>query len=46
MGEFVEERQIIGEYQDIIEVDHDVAFIDHVLEYVVHECLECGRGIA
>jgi hypothetical protein len=35
---------VLGEDQDVIEVDHD-AGVQEVSENVVHHCLECGRGI-
>ena len=32
--------------EDVIHIDNNPPFIDKVLEYVVHHCLECGQGIA
>lgn len=37
--------EILGENEDIIEVDSDFALSDQVLEYVVHHPLEGGWGI-
>ena len=33
---------VIGEYEDVIEVDSDFAEYDEVLEDVVHESRECA----
>ena len=46
MGKFVKVRRVIGKYQDVIQVHHNMSFIDHVGENIVHECLESGWGIA
>ncbi|KAF8232114.1 hypothetical protein L208DRAFT_1273623, partial [Tricholoma matsutake] len=34
---------ILGEYQDVIHVNHEPSFSDHVAEYLVHHCLEGRR---
>ena len=36
---------VIGEYEDIVEVDGDFAEYDEVLKDVIHECRECAGRI-
>ncbi|KAF8240201.1 hypothetical protein L208DRAFT_1234020, partial [Tricholoma matsutake] len=31
---------VLGEYQDVIHVNYEPSFSDHVTEYLVHHCLE------
>ena len=33
-------------YQDVVHIDSELSRVDLVFEDVVHEALECGRGIA
>ena len=30
---------------DVIDEDGDVSFSNEISEYMVHHCLECGRGV-
>ena len=34
-----------GEYEEIIHVDNEPSFSNHILEEVIHKMLECGRGV-
>ena len=34
-----------GEYKEVIHVDDEPSFNNHVSEEVIHEVLECGRGV-
>ena len=36
---------VVGEYEDVIEIDSDFAEYDEVLEDVVHECRECAGQV-
>ena len=36
---------IKGEYEEIVHVDDKPSFSNHVSEGIVHETLECGRGV-
>ena len=36
---------IRGEYKEVVHVDDEPSFNDHVSEGVIHEALECGRGV-
>ena len=40
MGGFIR-----GEYEEIIHVNDKPSFSDHILKEVIHEMLECGRGV-
>ena len=35
-----------GGDEEVVHIDDEPSFSDHVLEGVIHESLECGRGIA
>ena len=37
---------IRGGNEEVIHIDDEPSFSDHVSEQVVHESLECGRGVA
>ena len=34
-----------GEYKEVIYVDNKPSLSDHVSEGVIHEALECGKGV-
>ena len=34
-----------GEYEEIIHVDDKPSFSNHVMKGVIHEALECGKGV-
>ena len=34
-----------GVYDNVIDIDRDMSFCDEISEYMIHHCLECGRGI-
>ena len=36
---------IRGEYKEVIHVDDKPSFSDHILEGVIHEVLEYGKGV-
>ena len=38
--------RIGGGDEEVIHIDNQLSFSDHVLEQVIHELLECGRGVA
>ena len=38
--------RIRGGNKEVIHVDDEPSFCDHVSERVIHESLECGRGVA
>ena len=46
MGKFVKVSRVIGKYQDVIQVNYDMSFINHVSKNIVHEHLEGSWGIA
>ena len=33
-------------YPQVVHVDLEPSFCNHIGENMVHECLECGRGVA
>ena len=37
--------QGVCEHQDVIQVDYDMALIDQLMQDMIHEGLECGRGV-
>jgi len=46
MRECVEVLEVTVKQEDVVKVDNEVAFIDEVMEDVVHKSLESCRGIA
>ena len=45
MGSLDMDSLIRGEYEEIVHVDDEPSFSNHVLKGVIHEVLKCGRGV-
>ena len=46
MGSFFMGFWIGGDNEEVIHIDDEPSFSDHILEGVIHELLECGGGVA
>ena len=46
MGKFVKMSWVVRKYQDVVQVNYNMSFINHVCKNVIHERLEGGWGIA
>ncbi len=36
----------MGVNEDVVHVAYYLAIVDELMEYVIHHCLECHRGVA
>ena len=45
MGSFSVSLWVRGGNEEIVHVDNEPSFCDHITEGVIHELLECGRGV-